>query len=41
MIMNDLILPPINCAREAVNDFDLHFDNRVDDVENKVGYVVI
>ena len=40
MILNDLILPPISCARKAVNDFRSHFDNRVDGVENEVGYII-
>ena len=40
MILNDLIPLPIDCAKEAVNDFHLHFDNRVDGVENEVGYVM-
>ena len=26
MILNDLISPPINCARKAVNDFRLYFE---------------
>ena len=41
MILNDLILPLISCAREAVNDFRSHSNNRADGVKNKVGYIVI
>ena len=35
-----MISLPINCARKAVNDFHLHFDNGVDGVENEAGYIV-
>ena len=41
MILNDLISHLINCAREAVNDFRLHFDNRTDGIKNEIGYIVI
>ena len=41
MILNGLILSSIDCAREAVNDPHSHLDNRADDVENKVRYVLI
>ena len=40
MILNDLIPSLIDCAREAVNDPCSHFDNRMDDVENKIGYIM-
>ena len=40
MMLNDLIPSPIDCAREAVNDPCLHFNNRADGVKDKVGYVV-
>ena len=41
MILNDFILSPIDCAREAVNDPSSHLNNRVDGVEDKVEYIVI
>ena len=41
MIVNDLISSLINCARDAVNDFHLHFDNRADGVKNEIGYITI
>ena len=41
MILSDLISSQINCARKAVNDFHLHLNNRADDVENEVGYIMI
>ena len=40
MILNDLILPPINCAREAVHDFRSHLNHRANGVGNEVGYVM-
>ena len=40
MILNDLILSPVDCAIEAVNDPHLHFDNKADGVEGKVRYVM-
>ena len=41
MILNDLILSLIDCAREAANSPHSHLDNRADGVENGVGYIVI
>ena len=41
MILNDLVLPLINCARKAVDDFHSHFNNGADGVENEAGYIVI
>ena len=41
MILSDLISAPINCAKEAANDFHWHFDNRADGIENEVRYIVI
>ena len=41
VVLNNLILSPTDCARESVNDFRLHYDNRADGVENEVGYVAI
>ena len=40
MVLNDLIPSLIDYAREVVNDLHSHFSNRVDGLEDKVGYVV-
>ena len=37
MVLNDLIPSLTDCAREAVNDTHLHFNNRVDGAKDKVG----
>ena len=41
MLLNNLILSPIDCARDAVNDPLSHPDNRADGVEDKVGCIMI
>ena len=41
MILKDLISLSTDCAREAVNDCHLHFDNGVDDIKNEVGCMLI
>ena len=41
MVLNDLISSPVDYTGEAVNDPHSHFDNRVDGVEDKVGYIII
>ena len=39
--LNNLILSQTDCAREAVNNPHLYFDNRADGVKDKVGCVMI
>ena len=41
MVLNNLILSLIDCKRDAINDPHLHFNNRADGAEEKVGYIVI
>ena len=41
MVLTDLIPSLIDHGREAVNDPCSHFDNRMDGVNDKVGYVMI
>ena len=41
MTMNNLILAPDKLYRKAVNDFHSHLNNRVDGIENEVGYIMI
>ena len=41
MVLNDLILSPIDCAVEAMNDSHSYFDDGPNSFEDKVGDVVI
>ena len=41
VVLNNLISSPVDHTREVVNHPHLHFNNRADGVEDKVGYIMI